>query len=135
LLESLAITIDNSVGAPIFSVFDAASRCFKPQIELAGGLRFWNLRVEGAPFCTHLASLHAKTLLNTETASIVGAGIDGQVARVDLFVAELFRTRVHHFEIVRRGQPGNAVAPGDTEACFRELVVLFEFFVGERPVN
>src|SRR3984957_10205189 len=57
------------------------------------------------------------------------------VARGNALVADFLRGGMHDFEVVRGGQARIAVAARDQQPALGELVVVFQFRVGNGPID
>ena len=116
-------------------MLDPRCHALDAQVEIPSGFGARYLGVESAPLRTRLAALHAEALLYAEATAVPRPRVDGHVVRMDALVADFLRRGVHHFEVIRGGHPGIAVAPGHHQPPLRQLVVALELLVGDGPVD
>src|SRR5205085_251490 len=135
LFGTLAVAVDDSADSSVGPMLDASCHALDAKIQVPGGLRAGNLRVQRAPLRARLASLHTEPLLDAEAAVVPRASVYGHVIRVDALVPDFLRRGVHDLEVIRCRHAGIAVAPGHSQAPLCQLVVALELLVGDRPVD
>ncbi len=116
-------------------MLDARGLALHPKVQIAGGFGARDLRVERAPFCSRLAALNAKSLLNAHPALVRRPGVDRHVVRMNLLIADLLCGGVHDFEVVGGRQTRIAVAARDDQTPLRQLVVALQLLVRDGPVG
>ena len=107
----------------------------RANFKVASGLGLGNLGVQRGPLGAALATLETKAQLHAAAPAVARLAVDGHVAGVHVFVAQLGGTRVHDLEVVVARQPGNAVGAGHAHLVFSLGVVGLQVRQGDGPVQ
>ena len=135
LFLAVFVEVDNTVDQAFFVVGDAHHMRLRTQVQITRCFGLGDFSVERRPFGTAFAALETKAQLHATATTVTRLAVDGHVPCMHFFVAQLFGTGVHDFEVVVAGQTGDAIGTGHAHFVFSFGVVRLEFFERHRPIQ
>ena len=135
LLLAVFVAVHHARDAAGSVVLYAGDMGLGAQLKAASGLGRWQFGVKRGPLGAALAPLKAKAQLQAAPAAVAWLAVDGHVAGVHVFVAQLGGAVVHDLEVVVARQTRDAVGARDAHLGLGPVVIRLKVFVGQRPIE